>query len=349
MTCQSHITFRSVVGNDAEPLLFSLYKESVNAWGDCVPLLYPSFYSVSDLLKKLLHSARKGNSSGSGERMGLAYDSLGSITRVPSHYSEVDVHCLKVFCRRLQVWDMLDLFVLRPVPFIDQKEEHIAQRLSLAGSVDFPLASSIIRLIGASLDDLEGGSDEVQRLYLAMTHLFHERILLMDGLHSTTKTGADDSVANTSRHKNSPIGDYLRVNTSPSSLLEFDGTKCADSIAILSSSVPAGNGSSVHQRSVKNWGTGEHRNFVDFCRRFSSPLLTCATCTVLSTRYFAPKTGIHRWAVRLDKCERGHVFIGVATSNCSLKTYVGGDKHGYGMIGTQALWTNRSKVSKICI
>ena len=57
-----------------------------------------------------------------------------------------------------------------------------------------------------------------------------------------------------------------------------------------------------------------------------------------------PKTGVHRWAVKLDKCERGHVFVGVATAQASMRTYVGGDKFGWGMIGTQALWHDRRKV-----
>lgn len=324
MSCERHISFRSALGRDAEPLLFALYTESVHTWGDCVPVLYPSFYSLSDLLKSLLHSGRKPNSSGSFKRMSSKYDSIGSITRVPSHKSEVDVHRLEVLSRRLKVWDMLDLLVLRPVPFIDQAEEHLTERLSSRVSVDVPLASSIIALLGSSLDDLDGAGDEVQQLYLALCHRFHARILLMDGLHAMTKTEADEAATTVNRHKNSPTGDFLCINNSPTSLFEFDATKCADSIAIVSNSVSVGNRSSVHQRASKVWGT------------------------VISTRHFAPRTGIHRWAVRLDKCERGHVFLGVASSQCSMRTYVGGDKHGWGMIGTQALWHDRRKVSGIC-
>jgi hypothetical protein len=59
---------------------------------------------------------------------------------------------------------------------------------------------------------------------------------------------------------------------------------------------------------------------------------------------FLPKTGIHRFAVKLDQCERGHVFIGVATARANTKTYVGGDKNGWGFIGTQALWHDRNKL-----
>ncbi|KAL7489479.1 hypothetical protein ACHAW6_015106 [Cyclotella cf. meneghiniana] len=105
----------------------------------------------------------------------------------------------------------------------------------------------------------------------------------------------------------------LKMSLNPSKF-HFDATKCADSIAI---DPP---GATANQRAAKVWGT------------------------VLSTTYFLPKTGIHRFAVKLDKCERGHVFVGVATARASVKTYVGGDKNGWGCIGTQALWHDRNKV-----
>eukprot|EP00804_Cyclotella_cryptica_P018743 CCRYP_007226-RB/>CCRYP_007226-RB protein AED:0.02 eAED:0.02 QI:214/0.83/0.84/1/1/1/13/1126/5186 len=105
----------------------------------------------------------------------------------------------------------------------------------------------------------------------------------------------------------------LKMSLNPSNF-HFDATKCADSIAI---DPP---GATANQRAAKVWGT------------------------VLSTTYFLPKTGVHRFAVKLDKCERGHVFVGVATARASVKTYVGGDKNGWGCIGTQALWHDRNKI-----
>ena len=113
------------------------------------------------------------------------------------------------------------------------------------------------------------------------------------------------------------------MSQNPSNSLQFDSTKCSDSIAILSNHSDGSsslNGSSAHQRASKVWGA------------------------VLSSTSFSPKTGIHRWAVRLDRCERGHVFVGVSTAQASIKTYVGGDKYGWGVIGTQALWHERRKV-----
>ena len=133
------------------------------------------------------------------------------------------------------------------------------------------------------------------------------------------------------RQRHCTTGDTVRVAAGPSAALQFDATKCSDSIAVYTgqdddSRVVSTGIYSVHQRASKVWGT------------------------VLSTQQYSPKTGVHRWAVRLDKCERGHVFIGVATSQATMKTYVGGDKHGWGMIGTQALWHDRRKVCiKLCV
>lgn len=98
-------------------------------------------------------------------------------------------------------------------------------------------------------------------------------------------------------------------------------TKCADSISVAPSpQQPPQPAVTANQRATKVWGT------------------------VLSTTHFSPKTGVHRWAVKLDKCERGHVFVGVSTARANLKTYVGGDANGWGLIGTQALWHDRNKI-----
>ncbi len=324
MSCESHVAFRSALGKDAEPTLFSLYTESVSTWGDCVPLLHSSFSAVFDLLKNLIHSVRKGSSSGNFDSLPLDSVSFYSIKGVPSRKAEVDVHRLEVMSRRLRVWDMLDLLVLRPVPFVNHAEERMIERLSRRVSIDTPPASSVVALLRSSLENLLGATSEAQELYLALCHRFHTGIMLMDGLHVSTKIEVDDATTHLNKYQNALTGDHLRVSNNPSSLLEFDATKCADSISIVSNSVSGGIRSSVHQRASKVWGT------------------------VISTRHFGPKTGIHRWAVRLDKCERGHVFLGVATSQCSTRTYVGGDKHGWGMIGTQALWHDRRKVSRVC-
>ena len=66
--------------------------------------------------------------------------------------------------------------------------------------------------------------------------------------------------------------------------------------------------------------------------------------SVITTEGFAPETGQHEWLVHIEKSERGHIFIGIASSDCSLETYIGGDDHSWGLIGTKALWHNRTKV-----
>jgi hypothetical protein len=102
-----------------------------------------------------------------------------------------------------------------------------------------------------------------------------------------------------------------------SSFTDFNSSKCPDTITIMSD---ANIGHSAVQKASRVWGT------------------------ILGLQGYKPKSGIHHWAVRLDQCEKGHIFVGVATNEASIKTYVGGDSHGWGLIGTRALWHDRRKI-----
>ena len=222
--------------------------------------------------------------------------------------------------------DLLDGFVSKFVPYLPQEDDSRSgqkETISASGGmvVKEPVGGSeVVSVLSTAMKDRRNPGSEIKQLFLALCHRCHSRILLLDGYYATT--GTDETPLSTFSSNAASAGDTMRVSTHPSPGLVFDSTKCADSIAILSDSAGGngGNGSSVHQRASKVWGT------------------------VLSTRQYSPKTGVHRWAVRLDKCERGHVFIGLATSQGSMRTYVGGDKYGWGMIGTQALWHDRRKV-----
>jgi hypothetical protein len=160
------------------------------------------------------------------------------------------------------------------------------------------VASSVISKICSSLSQFAFPNSELRKFLLALCHKCISRSLLLDGFYATTETEADEPPPSTSSTKLLTTGDTVRVSVNPSNSLQFDATKCSDSIAILSSAenitTSSGNGPSVNQRASKVWGI------------------------VFSTQYFSPKTGVHRWAVRLDKCERGHVFIGVATAQASI-------------------------------
>lgn len=96
--------------------------------------------------------------------------------------------------------------------------------------------------------------------------------------------------------------------------LEFDSSRCAETMSLTNGNRTA------KQYTAKQWGM----------------VMTNTGCP--------PNSGIHEWAVRLDRCEKGHVFLGVCTRDASVSTYVGGDRQGWGLIGTRALWHNRSKV-----
>ena len=97
-------------------------------------------------------------------------------------------------------------------------------------------------------------------------------------------------------------------------LLEFDGKRSSKHIKVL------GDRNSVTHTAGKSWATA----------------MAVTGCE--------PGTGEHTWAVRLDRCDKGHVFVGMATASAGLETYVGGDKHGWGIIGTRDLWHNGQKV-----
>jgi hypothetical protein len=249
--------------------------------------------------------------------------------------SDVETQFFKVtaLCRRLRVRDLLDGFISRPLHFVADMpadSNNDDQLVSNAESDDVSLrhpdrAAETITFLRNAVGSFVGDHGELSRLYFALCNRCQARTLLFDGFYCETETESDDRQTLLATAKKLSTGDTVRVAAGPSIALQFDVTKCSDSIAVYTG--PNDNARavspgicSVHQRASKVWGT------------------------VLSTQQYSPKTGIHRWSVRLDKCERGHVFIGVATSQATVKTYVGGDKYGWGMIGTQALWHDRRKV-----
>lgn len=296
----------------------TLYKESILLWGECIPLLYPSAASQLDILLLTMDVCSRARS---GENA-MKYSHGNEILSLPMSPAETSIHKLQVLCRRLRTKDLLNVMISKPLMFVDCNfNESSSPNInhSLNTTNEFPehprQASLIVRKVGQALTGLASAQAAARQLYLALCHRYHSSVLLFDGF-SLTNEEVDESPRSTCS-KILSSGDTIRVNAEPSGLLQFDPTKCSDSIAILSATESA---SSVNQRASKVWGT------------------------VLSSHYYAPKTGIHRWLVRLDKCERGHVFIGVATAQASVHTYVGGDKYGWGMIGTQALWHDRRKV-----
>jgi hypothetical protein len=298
------------VPEDAECAV-TLYKEAMLLWGECIPWIYPTDQARWELLQASLGHARASS----------LLPSLEQLSTLPASDAETDLYQFQILCRRLRVRDLLDASVAKPCVFTGDVEPGKAPPSEL----DPQGVSARIVILGNAVQNLqrEGTSNtELEYLYLALCHRCQAHALLWDGFYTHTDTESEDRPAVATAK--SLTGDTVRVSSSPSAALQFDTTKCSDSIAVY----PSSSGDdvrdswicSVHQRASKVWGS------------------------VLSTQHFSPKTGVHRWAVRLDKCERGHVFIGVATAQANIKTYVGGDKYGWGMIGTQALWHDRRKV-----
>jgi hypothetical protein len=290
----------------------TLYKEAILLWGECIPWFYPTEQARWELLQASLGHANAASS------LSLPLEQLSTL---PASDAETEYYQFHILCRRLRVRDLLDASVAKPCVFTGDVDLEKAP----PSEIDPPGVSARIAILGNAVQHLrrEGtSSTELEYLYLALCHRCQAHALLLDGFYAHTDTESEDRPLIATAKSLS--GDTVRVSSSPSAALQFDTTKCSDSIAVYSSSsgdeVRDSWICSVHQRASKVWGS------------------------ILSTQHYSPKTGVHRWAVRLDKCERGHVFIGVATSQANIKTYVGGDKYGWGMIGTQALWHDRRKV-----
>lgn len=295
-------------------LPMDLYRESIFLWGEMVPILYPTPELRSELLLEHVKLCTQAANLSK-------YPTLDACTSCPLTREELTLHKLLVLCRRLRTGDMMSATVSVPIPCLSSDDDDKVDEKALENG---PKTMSSIILALSDFRSVLAQCEEARALYLAMCHRYHSRVLLYDGFYAASGTSVDSVLASTSAAKALSTGDALRVSTQTSVDLQFDTAKCSDSIALTvgpgESGVQAAKSSSAHQRASKVWGA------------------------VLATRHYSPRSGVHRWAVRLDKCERGHVFIGVATSQASTRTYVGGDRYGWGMIGTQALWHDRRKV-----
>ena len=55
-------------------------------------------------------------------------------------------------------------------------------------------------------------------------------------------------------------------------------------------------------------------------------------------------TGKNYWEIRVDRSPTAYLFIGVATGDTNLSTFLGGDEYGWGYIGDRALYHKRNKI-----
>jgi hypothetical protein len=293
-----------------------LYREALSTWGECIPVLHPSCVSRSVILTSTMEVFISV--------AGTVSTNVDSLDTLPTSDTEVLLHKLQILCRRLCVSDLLNGLVARPACYtVDDTETKVQVFVESDEPVESCQFNKLVKLVGSTAAVCQEARDDLQRLYLALCHRCNVQVLHWDGLFACSQVETDDIVASSPAASLS-AAELIRVSPNPSTNLHFDPTKCSDSIAILSSDSPSSvGGPSAHQRASKVWGA------------------------VLSSSFYSPKTGVHRWAIRLDKCERGHVFVGVATAQASTRTYVGGDKFGWGVIGTQALWHDRRKVCPV--
>ena len=99
-----------------------------------------------------------------------------------------------------------------------------------------------------------------------------------------------------------------------SSTLQLDGARCAESITIASGNCRA------LQTVDKVWGL------------------------VLGREGFPRNSGIHKWDVYLKKCTASYMLLGVARRDVSFSTFLGGDRHGWGMLGSRSLYHARTRI-----
>ncbi|KAG3101105.1 hypothetical protein PI125_g14549 [Phytophthora idaei] len=55
-------------------------------------------------------------------------------------------------------------------------------------------------------------------------------------------------------------------------------------------------------------------------------------------------TGVHSWIVRIDKSSSPYMFVGVATRQANLDSFLGADDQSWGFIGDKALYYQRNRV-----
>ena len=273
----------------------SLCNEAIRLWGALLPLLHPG-----DDAKKLLHdSVRQCLSFPDPISLCVAADVVGENGTWDKN--QVESCKLDLLCKRLRASDMLDIFVASPVA---------NSSLGLEPGVSPDSIEPLLSDLGTFVEMLDGSvHSNATRLYLAITQRAISNLILWNDLAMTSDEANDheisggESAATTAGSWTEGL--QLKVDQAK---FRFDPSKCAGSISVMSDGSPS---VTANQRATKAWGSA------------------------LSSTAFHPKTGVHKWAVKLDQCERGHIFVGVSTARANLKTYIGGDGHGWGLIGTQ--------------
>ena len=54
--------------------------------------------------------------------------------------------------------------------------------------------------------------------------------------------------------------------------------------------------------------------------------------------------GKNHWKIRIERSPTAYLFVGIATKDANLSTFLGGDENGWGYIGDRALYHKRNKV-----
>jgi hypothetical protein len=182
---------------------------------------------------------------------------------------------------------------------------------------------------GQSMDQLESRESEPARENHEPSHATEWARLDVESKKPLSKAASASTVL-ASPHKTAAAssGSSIATAAQPGPSLLFDAEKCADSILIIPDN--GAEGASVLHKASKGWGSA------------------------LASHSLNPRSGVHRFAVRLDSCEFGNIFVGISTEQANVNSYLGRDRHSWGMMGKQAkwpaqLWHNKQRVRLPCV
>jgi hypothetical protein len=62
---------------------------------------------------------------------------------------------------------------------------------------------------------------------------------------------------------------------------------------------------------------------------------------------FPPRTGSYEWDIVIDRCDRGDLYIGLATGRAYLTSFIGNDSFSFGLMGSKTLLHKHTKANNV--
>jgi len=233
-------------------LVASLCSESILLWGASLSFLYPDHTARVDLLCELVRNKALSSAKSLIDVFSSVEDNQ-KLFRWSD--SEVQRSKLDLLCKRFRMSDMLDCFVASPMLSLgednDLSDDKTSSQVVRAHPPDNSL--STISLLSDAVKNYSR-DDHLSQLYLALCNRVMSNLILWQNLSisSNDENDHDISGGEASTASSEPWANALQLSLNPSKF-HFDSTKCAESIAIVSSA--SSPGVTANQRATKVWGT----------------------------------------------------------------------------------------------